>query len=81
MYAILYLIHPIIIRTYYFQKTSLLHYSPVQHLTTFVAMRRTSLLSTRPLAPNTSTSTPSNTHTQATAPHTPRAFFIRRPSL
>ena len=33
-----YLVHPIIIRAYYFQRTALLHYSPVEHLTIFTAM-------------------------------------------
>ena len=33
-----YLVHPIIIRAYYFQRTQLLHYSPVEHLTIFTAM-------------------------------------------
>lgn len=33
-----YLVHPIVIRAYYFQRTQLLHYSPVEHLTIFTAM-------------------------------------------
>ena len=33
-----YLVHPIIIRMYYFQGIGLTHYSPLNHVTTFIAM-------------------------------------------